>query len=138
MSCVVYDGVAADGEGCAANKEVVDKTEMEEEGEEGEGNNADAVIGERHSDRATNTTTLQMLKTRDLVVCLSFYSSYRSQLSLGGRISCSARCSLSSADLLPSADLILFVPPPSLISLPHRLLACAIPFSLGLSFCQKS
>ena len=80
MPCDVDDVVAAGGEGRAANEEVVDKTEMEEEGK---GNNADAVIGERHNDRATNTTTLQMLKTRDLFVCLSFYSSYQSQPSLG-------------------------------------------------------
>ena len=36
----------------------------------GEGNNTDAVINERHNDRARNTTTLQVLKTRDLIVCL--------------------------------------------------------------------
>ena len=58
--------VAAGGEGRAVNEEVVmDKTEMEEEGE---GNNADAVIGERHNDRATNTTTLQMLKLEILLL----------------------------------------------------------------------
>ena len=71
MPCVVDDGVAADGGGRAANKEVVDKTEMEEDGEEGEGNNADAVISEGHNNLARNTTILQMLKTRDLIVCLS-------------------------------------------------------------------
>ena len=32
---------------------------------------ANAVIGEGHNDRARNTTTLQMLNTRDLTVCLS-------------------------------------------------------------------
>ena len=37
---------------------------------EREGNNADAVINEGHNDCARNTTTLQMLKTRDLVVYL--------------------------------------------------------------------
>ena len=39
----------------------------------GEGNNADAPIGEEHNDRTRNTTTLQMIKTRDLIVCLSFF-----------------------------------------------------------------
>ena len=39
--------------------------DMEEEGEE---KNSDAVIGEGHNDRATNTTILQMLKLRDLIV----------------------------------------------------------------------
>ena len=60
----------AGGEGRATNEEGADKTEMEEEGE---GNNADAVIGEGHNNRATNTTALQMLKTRYLVVCVSFF-----------------------------------------------------------------
>ena len=65
VPCDVDDAVAAGGEGRAANEEVVDKTEMEEEGK---GNNADAVIGERHNDRATNTTTLQMLKLEILLL----------------------------------------------------------------------
>ena len=38
---------------------------------EGEGNNANAIIGEEHNDRARNITTLRMRKTRDLIVCLS-------------------------------------------------------------------
>ena len=37
---------------------------------EGEANNADAIMGEGHNDRARNTTILQTLKTRDLIVYL--------------------------------------------------------------------
>ena len=48
MSCDVDYVVAAGGEGRAANEEVVDKTQMEEEGE---GNNAETVIGEGHNGR---------------------------------------------------------------------------------------
>ena len=65
MLCYVDDVVAAGGEGLAANEEFVDKTEMEEEGE---GNNADTIIDEGHNDRATNTTTLQMLKLEILLL----------------------------------------------------------------------
>ena len=80
MSYDVDDTVAAGGEGRAANEEVVDKTEMEGEGER---NNANAVISEGHNDRATNTKALQMLKTTKRSYIFSVYSSsYRSQSQL--------------------------------------------------------
>ena len=55
---------------------------------EGEGNNADTVINKGHNDHARNTTTLQMLKTRDLIVCL--FSFIPITVIVRGRINCSA------------------------------------------------
>ena len=86
---------------------------------EGGENSTDAVIGEGHDDSARNTTILQMLKTRDLIVCLS-------------RDVCSPR--ETSSLPLSYGNFVC----PSTISLSHRSLACTIPLSLGLSFCQKS
>ena len=50
------DTVVADDKG---REEVVDETKIEEGRK---GNHAGPVIGEQHNDRATNITTLQMLK----------------------------------------------------------------------------